>query len=108
MDSAYLPRVAGINFIEIPLTKAWTQTYKLLFFRWGFETMQPIQWAEYRVKYLVRATQLTEPCQIVGENGDPEMGEAGDYLVHYSDGTPRVVRRRVFEGLYTPLEIPAR
>ncbi len=61
-------------------------------------------WAVYRVKYLVRATQLTKACTVPGEDGEPQGGEIGDYLVHYSDGAQRIVRRHVFEGLYSELE----
>jgi hypothetical protein len=68
--------------------------------------MAVTKWAVYRVKYLVRATQLTGPCSVLVD-GETEIGEAGDYLVHYSDGTRRIVRRQVFEGLYSQLEFQA-
>jgi len=60
-------------------------------------------WSKYRVKYVVEAMQFTERCCITPSGSGPQIGESGDYLVRYSDGTQRVVQRNVFESIYTRL-----
>jgi hypothetical protein len=70
----------------------------------GAIIMAPENWSMYRVKYVVQAMQLAERCCITLPESGPQIGESGDYLVRYSDGTQRIVQHHVFEGIYTRLE----
>ena len=65
--------------------------------------MATADWATYRIKQLIRAKQLTASQTLFSAGGELERGQAGDYLVHYSDGSKRIVRRVVFETLYSQL-----
>ncbi len=69
--------------------------------------MGTARWSVYRVKYLVQAIQLAEQCSVLVGGEEPEIGHPGDYLVRYSDGSRRIVPRRVFEGLYSEMEFHA-
>ena len=60
-------------------------------------------WKIYRTRFLARARQLTEAFSFIDACGRESHGCPGDYLVQSSAG-PRIVRREVFEDVYTVLE----
>lgn len=61
------------------------------------------EWKIYRTRFLARARQLTEAFSFIDASGRENHGGPGDYLVQSSEG-PRIVRREVFEDVYTVLE----
>lgn len=58
------------------------------------------EWKIYRTRFLVRATQLSEPLTFTDTLGREHRGEPGDCLVESSDGTTRVAPRAIFEDIY--------
>lgn len=63
-------------------------------------------WNTYRTRFLVRARQLTEAIRFVDVLGREHRGQAGDYLVEFSDGTRRVTSRQLFEDIYVAMNPP--
>lgn len=66
------------------------------------------EWNIYRTRFLVRARQLTQPVSFVDALGREHHGEAGDYLVEWSDGSRRVAPREIFEDVYVRMDLPER
>jgi len=64
-------------------------------------------WNIYRTRFLVKAKQLTQPISFLDALGREHHGQAGDYLVEWSDGNRRVVPRQIFEDVYVAMG-PAR
>jgi hypothetical protein len=62
--------------------------------------MKDSDWTIYRTRFLVRATQLTEPMFFVDPLGREHQGKKGDYLVQSSDGLQRIAPREIFEDVY--------
>jgi len=60
-------------------------------------------WNIYRTRFLVRAKQLTQPISFIDALGREHHGQAGDYLVEWSDGSRRVAPRKIFEDVYVPM-----
>lgn len=60
-------------------------------------------WNVYRTRFLVRARQLTEPLMFTDSLGREHSGQAGDYLVEFSDGVRRITSQALFEDIYVPL-----
>ena len=61
-------------------------------------------WNIYRTRYLVHARQLTEPLAFTDSLGREHSGEAGDYLVQFSEGMLRISPREIFEDVYVVME----
>jgi hypothetical protein len=61
-------------------------------------------WNVYRTRFLVRAKQLTEPLSFIDALGREHRGDAGDYLVEWSDGSRRIAPRQIFEDVYVRME----
>jgi len=61
------------------------------------------RWTVYRTRFLVRARQLAEPMVFTDVLGREQSGQAGDYLVEFSDGIRRITSRSIFEDIYVPL-----
>ena len=61
------------------------------------------RWTVYRTRFLVRARQLTHPLTFTDALGREQSGQAGDYLVEFSDGVKRITNRALFEDIYVPL-----
>jgi len=61
-------------------------------------------WNVYRTRFLVHAKQLTEPLVFTDPLGREHQGRPGDYLVHSSNGLPRIARREIFEDVYVMME----
>ena len=62
------------------------------------------EWNVYRTRFLVRAKQLTQPLSFIDALGREHSGQAGDYLVEWSDGSRRVAPRQIFEDVYVRME----
>lgn len=62
------------------------------------------EWNIYRTRFLVRAKQLTQPISFIDALGREHHGQAGDYLVEWSDGSRRVAPRKIFEDVYVPMD----
>ena len=45
-----------------------------------------------------------QPISFIDVLGREHHGQAGDYLVEWSDGSRRVAPRRIFEDVYMPME----
>ena len=58
------------------------------------------EWNIYRTRFLIRAKQLTQPISFIDALGREHHGQAGDYLVEWSDGSRRVAPRKIFEDVY--------
>ncbi len=63
-------------------------------------------WNIYRTRFLVRASQLTEPLTFTDSLGREHSGEPGDYLVETNPGIRRITSRKLFEDIYVPLASP--
>ncbi len=61
------------------------------------------EWKVYRTRFLIRATQLTEPLSFLDGLGREHHGCVGDYLVESSDGTRRIAPREIFEDIYVAM-----
>jgi len=61
------------------------------------------EWNIYRTRFLVRAKQLTQPISFIDALGREHQGQAGDYLVEWSDGSRRVAPRKIFEDVYVAM-----
>ena len=61
------------------------------------------EWNIYRTRFLVKAKQLTRPISFIDALGREHNGQAGDYLVEWSDGSRRVAPREIFEDVYVPM-----
>lgn len=61
------------------------------------------EWNIYRTRFLVKAKQLTQPISFIDALGREHHGQAGDYLVEWSDGSRRVAPRNIFEDVYVPM-----
>ena len=61
------------------------------------------EWNIYRTRFLVKAKQLTQPISFMDALGREHHGQAGDYLVEWSDGSRRVAPRQIFEDVYVPM-----
>lgn len=61
------------------------------------------EWNIYRTRFLIRAKQLTQPISFIDVLGREHHGQAGDYLVEWSDGSRRVAPRKIFEDVYVPM-----
>src|SRR5216684_4298404 len=61
-------------------------------------------WNVYRTRFLVHAKQLTEPLVFTDPLGREHQGRPGDYLVHSSNGLPRIAPREIFEDVYVMME----
>jgi len=61
------------------------------------------EWNIYRTRFLVKAKQLTQPISFIDGLGREHQGQAGDYLVEWSDGSRRVAPRQIFEDVYVPM-----
>ena len=61
------------------------------------------EWNIYRTRFLVKAKQLTQPISFIDALGREHNGQAGDYLVEWSDGSRRVAPRKIFEDVYVPM-----
>jgi len=62
------------------------------------------EWNIYRTRFLVKAKQLTQPMSFIDPLGREHSGEAGDYLVEWSDGSRRVAPRQIFEDVYVVMD----
>src|SRR5436305_14114902 len=62
-----------------------------------------IPWTVYRTRFLVSALQLTSPLAFTDALGRHHSGQAGDYLVEYSEGLRSITPRAAFEDIYVPL-----
>ncbi|MGA2964615.1 MAG: hypothetical protein ABSD64_00270 [Terriglobales bacterium] len=62
------------------------------------------QWTMYRTRFLVRARQLTQQLIFTDALGREQSGQAGDYLVEFSDGMRRITSQALFEDIYVALE----
>lgn len=70
-------------------------------------------WNIYRTRFLIKATQLTEPLMFVDALGREQRGQLGDYLIESSDGRRSIQRREIFEDIYVAMgpaeeSLPAR
>jgi hypothetical protein len=65
-------------------------------------------WSVYRTRFLVRATQLTQPLTFSDPLGRVHRGLPGDYLVQSSEGLLRIAPREIFEDVYIRLEPQSR
>ena len=63
------------------------------------------EWKIYRTRFLVRATQLSQPLFFVDALGREHCGQIGDYLVETSDGMRRIAPRELFEDIYVPMGV---
>jgi len=61
------------------------------------------EWNVYRTRFLVKAKQLTQSISFIDALGREHKGEAGDYLVEWSDGSRRVAPRVIFEDVYVAM-----
>jgi hypothetical protein len=61
------------------------------------------EWNIYRTRFLVKAKQLTQPISFIDALGREHNGQAGDYLVEWSDGSRRIAPREIFEDVYVPM-----
>lgn len=57
-------------------------------------------WHFYRPRSRVKARRLTEPLVFVDVFGHEHRGNAGDYLVEWSDGMFRIAPRELIEENY--------
>ena len=62
-----------------------------------------IPWTVYRTRFLVSARQLTASFAFTDALGRRHSGQAGDYLVEYSEGLRSITPRAAFEDIYVPL-----
>ncbi len=62
------------------------------------------EWNIYRTRFLVKAKQLTQPIWFIDRLGRKHSGQAGDYLVEWSDGSRRVAPRHIFEDVYVAMD----
>ena len=60
-------------------------------------------WKIYRTRFLIKASQLTEPLVFVDPLGREHSGKPGDYLVESSDGARRIAPRLIFEDVYVAM-----
>jgi hypothetical protein len=63
-----------------------------------------MEWNTYRTRFLVKAKQLAQPLTFIDRLGREHSGQAGDYLVEWSDGSRRVAPRCIFEDIYVAME----
>lgn len=61
------------------------------------------EWNIYRTRFLVKAKQLSEPLVFIDSLGREHCGQAGDYLVEWSDGSRRIASQQIFEDVYVPM-----
>ena len=62
------------------------------------------EWRTYRSKYLIQATQLSQPLSFTDALGREHRGAKGDYLVQSANGAQRIWPRGLFEDSYVFLE----